>query len=232
MADSKLLQIDQVKFENVTFQVAGLDPVLKSVDIDIPMDRTVIVQSTNPSHAVHFLALLAGRQLPQTGAVHWCDADGSEKELNSSSFHEVVGGYFESLRAAPETSVKEIFISTSAHPEVIEQAIEHFSLKAMLSKKFKSLTYENQKLVLLIGATLRTPQMLVLEDPATGLKEAQFLNFLDWIQYWQRQGHLRHIFMTNHHPTAARHFDHTSILIDDGLVYVEEQTALKKAVHF
>lgn len=231
-AQHKLVQLDQIKFENVSFQVAGLDPVLKSVDLDIPMDQTVIVQSTDPAHAVHFLELLAGRKQPQKGQVHWCDAHGSEDEINSAPFHEVVSGYFESSRPHPDMPVSLIFANSGATGEVIQHAVEHFGLKTILSKKFQTLTYEHQKICMLITATLRTPQMLVLEDPAVGLKESQFLNFLDWVQYWQRQGQLRHIFMTNHHPTAARHFDHLTMLIDEGLVYVEDETTIKKAYHF
>jgi hypothetical protein len=85
---------------------------------------------------------------------------------------------------------------------------------------------------MLIRSTLKLPQMLVLEDPAVGISEAKFLDFLDWIQYWQRQGHIRHMFLTNNHPTAARHLDCLSMFVDEGLIYVEEQREFKKAVQF
>ena len=232
MAQNKLVQLDQIKFENVSYQVTGFDPVLKSVDLNLPMDQTVIIQSTDPAHAVNFLELLAGHKPPHTGQVQWCDALGSQDEINAAPFYEVVASYFESQRPPPEILIKNLLKNTSAAQTVMDQAIEHFELKPKLNQKFRELTYENQKIILLIAATLRVPQMLVLDDPALGVSESQFLNYLDWIQYWQRQGHLRHIFMTNNHPTAARHFDHLSILIDEGYVYVEEETTPKKAYHF
>ena len=74
--------------------------------------------------------------------------------------------------------------------------------------------------------------MLVLEDPAVGLSEKVFLNCLDWIQMWQRQGHLRHIYMTNNHPAAARHLDAILLHVEDGLIYVEDEENFKKIVHF
>jgi ABC-type multidrug transport system ATPase subunit len=226
------VQLDHVQFENVSFQVEGLDPVLKSVDIEIPMDQTVIVQATDPTHAVHLLEILAGYKQPQTGKVRFTDSENSEEVISSAPFHEVVSSYFEHNRPSPDTVIKRLFLDTGATEEVIDQAVEHFELNDVINKKFKSLSYETQKLLLLVRATLRTPQMLVLEDPAVGLGEESFLNFLDWVQFWQRRGHLRHVFMTNNHPSAARHFEFISMFVDDGLIYVEEPQEYKKVLHF
>ena len=226
------VQLDHVQFENVSFQVEGLDPVLKSVDIEIPMDQTVIVQATNPSHAVHLLEILAGFKQPQTGKVRFADADNSEEGITSAAFHDVVSSCFEHNRPNGDVVVKRLFLETGAKEEVIDLAIEHFELESIINKKFKSLNYETQKLLLLVRSTLRTPQMLVLEDPAVGLCEEYFLNFLDWMQYWQRRGQLRHVFMTNNQASAARHFDFTTLFVDDGLIYVEEVREYKKVLHF
>ncbi|MGZ3691415.1 MAG: hypothetical protein ACXVAX_07925, partial [Pseudobdellovibrio sp.] len=122
--------------------------------------------------------------------------------------------------------------ATGALPETINAALEHFDFEKQTETAFKNLSYEFQKLTMLIVATLRVPQMLVLEDPALGLSETSFLNFLDWIQYWQRQGQMRHLFMTNNHPTAARHLEFISMFVDEGLVYVEDEPTYKKVVHF
>ena len=226
------VQLDHVQFENVSFQVAGLDPVLKSVDIEIPMDQTVVVQATDPSHAVHLLEILAGFKQPQTGKVRFADSDNSEEGITSAPFHDVVSSYFEHNRPHADVVVKRLFLETGATEEVIALAVEHFELETIINKKFKTLNYETQKLLLLVRATLRTPQMLVLEDPAVGLSEESFLNFLDWMQYWQRRGQLRHVFMTNNQASAARHFDFITLFVDDGLIYVEEAREYKKVLHF
>jgi hypothetical protein len=49
---------------------------------------------------------------------------------------------------------------------------------------------------------------------------------------WQRQGHLRHIYLTNNHPAAARHLDASIIYVEDGLIYLDEGQTFKKIVHF
>ena len=89
-----------------------------------------------------------------------------------------------------------------------------------------------QKCVQLISVISRGPQLLLLEDPALGLSEATFLEILDLIQFYQRQGQLRHIFLTNHHPTAMRHMELSIMHIEDGLVYFEENIEAKKVFNF
>ena len=232
MAQHKTINLDQISFENVSFQIEGLDPVLKCVDLKLPMDQTVIIQSSNPVHAVNLLEILAGRKEPQTGKVRWTDELESEEALRALPFYDFVSAYFESNRPDPDLIVSKLLFKTGAGVAVVNEAIEHFALHDVLKKKFRVLKYETQKLVLLVMATLKVPQMLVLEDPAVGVSEETFLNFLDWVQYWQRQGHMRHVFMTNNHPTAARHFDSTAMIVDEGYVYLEHSETFKKIVHF
>lgn len=232
MAQHKATSLDQIHFENVSFYVENLDPVLTHVDLELPMDQTVIVRSTNPTHAVHVLEILAGLKNPISGRIRWSDAGSYEDEPYAFNLHEVMGCYFESYRPAPHLTVRELLMETQAAPDVINEAIEHFELGGVLKTKFSQLRYEQQKIVMLVRPTLKMPQMLVLEDPALGLSESVFLSFLDWVQLWQRQGHLRHVFMTNHHPTAARHLEACELHIEDGLIYIDDESGAKKIVHF
>ncbi len=231
MAQHKTINLDQISFENVSFQIEGLDPVLKGVDLKLPMDQTVVVQSRNPLHAVNLLEILAGRREPQSGRVRWTDELESEEALSRIPFFDFVSAYFESSRPDPDVIVHKLLLK-SGDAAVVNEAIEHFGLEGSLKKKFRTLSYETQKTVILVMATLKIPQMLVLEDPAVGISEERFLTFLDWVQYWQRQGHMRHVFMTNNHPTAARHFTSTSLIVDEGFIYLEQNEELKKIVHF
>lgn len=232
MGQHKQNNLDHILFENVSFQSEGLDPVLVHVDLELPMDQTVIVKSSNPTHSVQILEILAGRKEPQSGKIKWTDEGAYSQEEITVPLHDIVASYFESNRPNPETTIKELFANTGAKAEVVAEAIEHFEIADFTKKKFRTLPYEIQKLVLLLVPTLKTPQMLILEDPAVGLSELTFLNYLDWVQMWQRQGHLRHIYMTNNHPVAARHIDASTMYVEDGLIYLDEDQTFKKIVHF
>ena len=236
MGHFKTISLDQIIFENVSIVIDGFDPILQSVDLEIPMDQTIVIQSSNPMHAVHLLETLAGRKIPQGGRIIWneCQPHEVEEEIapHLQRQLQLVGCYFEDQRPPPNSTVLEIFSNSKAKSELITEAIEHFEIEALTKKKFRDLTFEMQKVILLITATLTEPQMLTLEDPAVGLTEKNFLNFLDWIQFGQRRGHLRHIFLTNHHPTALRHLDAAELYVEDGLIYLQDKEKFKKAVHF
>ena len=148
MAQHKTVNLDQVLFENVSFQMEGLDPVLKCVDLKLPMDQTVIVQSTNPMHAVSLLEILAGRKEPQSGRVRWTDELESEEAFKSMAFYEFVAAYFESNRPDPDMTVHKLFLKAGASGRIVAEAIEHFGLTDVLRKRFRLLSYETQKLVL------------------------------------------------------------------------------------
>lgn len=224
--------LDQILFENVSYQNDGLDPVLVHVDLEFPMDQTIIIQSSNPTHSVHLLEILAGRKEPQSGNIKWTDTGSYEGRGMQTSLQELVASYFESNRPAPNTLVKDLLIGSSTNKKMIQSAVEYFEIADLLEKQFRLLSYEMQKLILLLLPTLKTPQMLILEDPAVGLSELTFLNYLDWIQMWQRQGHLRHIYLTNNHPTAARHLNADIMYVEDGLIYLEENEPYKKSFNF
>ena len=232
MGQHKANNLEHIFFENVSYQNEGLDPVLVHVDLELPMDQTVIIQSSNPTHSVHLLEMLAGRKEPQSGKIKWTDEGSYDGDEQSVSVHTLAGCYFESFRPDPNITVQELFMTSGARDEMLQEAKEHFEISEMLTKPFRLLSYEIQKLILLVVPTLKAPQMLILEDPAVGISEHIFLNYLDWIQMWQRQGHLRHIFLTNNHPTAARHLDANIMYIEEGLVYLKENQAFKKIVHF
>ncbi len=232
MGQLKLNNLDHIHFENVSYQIEGLDPVLVRVDLDFPMDQTVIIQSSNPTHSVHILEMLAGRKAPHSGKIKWTDADTFENREVRVPIYDLVSCYFESTRPDPNIKVLKLLTDTGVKKPMLNEAIDHFEISGLLEKKFRELSYEDQKLLLLLIPTFKTPQMLILEDPAVGISEQVFLNYLDWVQIWQRQGHIRHIFMTNNHPAAARHLAASTMYVEGGLIYVDENLTFKKIVHF
>ncbi|MBC7419568.1 MAG: ATP-binding cassette domain-containing protein [Bdellovibrio sp.] len=232
-SNSNHLSLDQITFENVSVFIEGFDPILQSVDIEIPMDQTIVLESSNPAHAVHLLSVLAGRQAPQSGRIIWNEFNLFDSEEDVLPRQKLIGSYFEHQRPQPDATILTILTQSCERKQVLKEARDHFEFTpALLQKKFRDVTYEVQKLVMLIAATLNQPQMLTLEDPAVGMNEKTFLDYLDWIQLMQRRGHLRHIFLTNNHPAALRHLESSKLFVEDGLLYLEDEENFKKAVHF
>lgn len=233
MGTFKTLNLDAVTLQNVTYSSEdGFDTVLSHVDFEMPLDQTVLVKSSNPVHSLHFLQILAGQKRPQSGCVKWNEKDIFNHENSDLMPYELMGCYFENQRPHPKKTVNEILTESGLFADRIADLLEQFEIVEYKNTRFVELKYEVQKIVQLIAVICKGPQLLILEDPALGLSEKSFLEILDLIQFGQRQGQLRHIFLTNHHPTALRHLGVSVMHVEDGLIYFEENIEAKKVFNF
>ena len=222
--------IDEIYLDNVTLKQLGRDPVLQSVDLSLPVDQTVVIESSKPQNAVYFLQFLAGRAPCESGQLLW---NGQSVFLGDHELDPqmMLASYFENHFIDKNRTVEKFFENTPAEDEGYD-IVEMFELEKHLQSKIKDLSYDLQKTLCLVKVVLSEAQILTLEDPAVGLSEFNWLQFLDLLQYRQRRGFLRHVYMTNNHPTALRHFAYNKIFIEDGLIYFDENAGYKKASHF
>jgi ABC-type multidrug transport system ATPase subunit len=222
--------LDQVVLENVTLAQPGLDPVLQSVDFDLPTDQTIVIESSNPNSSLQFLQFLSGARPCVSGRILWNGQDifSDEHEVDPRA---VLGVYFEGAKAPVSMTLK-AYLQQFLNAEDLQATCEQLDLTPYLINDLSKLSYALQKLVFMAQTVCKNPQMLLLEDPASGLSESQWLNFLDLVQYKQRQGHLRHIFLTNHHPTAMNHLAHNKLFLEEGIIYFDESAPSKKVAHF
>lgn len=227
---ANLFDLDQVSLENVTLAQPGVDPVLQSVDFELPTDQTVVIESSNPNSSLQFLQFLSGARPCSAGRILWNGQDifSDEHEVDPRL---VMGVYFEGGRHHLNITVK-AFFNQFATSDELQVICEQLDLTPYLDTELSKLGYGLQKLVFMAQALVKNPQMLLLEDPASGLSETQWLNFLDLIQFKQRKGYVRHIFMTNHHPTAMNHLAHNKLFLEEGIIYFDEATPTKKVAHF
>lgn len=224
-------EIEEIRLENITLKTADQsEPILQSVDFSLPTDQVLVIESSHPNHALLFLKLLAGRLDASSGQILWNDEDVFTQDSDKDP-RDNMGCYFENYRAGKEDTLVSL-LSSSLNQDDLQFVLDYFELNEKKKTSMMSLPYSYQKLAYLIKCASGEKQILVLEDPASGLEEDQWLCFLDYIQLRQRRGHLRHVFMTNHHPTALRHLGHNRIFIEDGLIYFDEQAGYKKVSHF
>ncbi len=225
-----IIEINQLQLENVTLIKRGVDPILDRVDIQLPVDQTVIVESSNPYHALTFLEMIAGYVRCETGRILWSGQDIFSDEMEFDP-RPTIGACFEGKNHAPAVSLL-TFMKTFAEPQELETIIEMFELTPYMGQLFSGLEYGFQKLIYLIRALAKQSQLILLEDPAQGLTEQNWLNFLDYLQLKQREGYARHVFVTNSHSTAFNNLEHNKIFIEDGVIFFDESAPVKKIAHF
>lgn len=218
--------INDLRLENVTLQIHGKDPILQSVDFNLPIDETIVVESSNPQNAVYLLKALAGRLEMQSGRIFF--GKDSETEIFEEDRYETTGCYFESDLCLKNMNFEKIW-GLSKGSEPYQELLIHFDLNFAEKQKFEELPFGLQKLIYLIKPLVRSPELLVLEDPSSGLDEKQWLDFLDFLQMKQRRGFARHVFMTNFSASALRHLSYNKLFLEEGLLYFDETAGYKKA---
>lgn len=224
-------EVEEIRFENVSLTLdSDHDPILHHIDYSLPTDEILVIESSNPSNSALFLKMLAGQMQTSSGKILW-NSEAVFLDESAIDPREIMACYFESYRPGRSETFSSVF-GLEVNSEEYKDIEEYFDLSEYEKVPLKNLSYSLQKLAYLLASTVRPAQVLILEDPAAGLEESQWLNFLDYMQLKQRQGHLRHVFMTNHHPTALRHLSHNKIILEDGLLYFDEALRVKKASHF
>lgn len=222
--------VEQIKLDNVTLKMFGRDAILQSVDVVLPMDETVVIESSNPQNALYFLQFLAGRLVCESGQM-LCNGENIFSGENDINPQTIMTSFFENYFCDRNLTVETLFLQSTFNFDNYD-VYSYFEIEQFKKVQIKSLSYEVQKTVFLIYTVLNCAEVLVLEDPAMGLSEFHWLQFLDLVQYQQRQGGLRHIFLTNNHPTALRHMAYNKLFLEDGLIYFDESAGYKKASHF
>ncbi len=230
MKNDSNFDLDQLFLENVTLFQQGHDPILKSVDFDLPTDQTVVIESSDPQNAINFLKFIAGQLPCFTGRILWNGQDVFSEDASVDP-RQVMGTCFEQQCLPNKKTVEEMLLMWATADEVKEM-LEDFELTSLKNKKMNDIDYSHLKLIYLVISILKNPQILILEDPANGLTEKQWLMYLDFVQFKQRRGYLRHIYLTNHQEKALHHLEHNKIYIEEGLIYIDETMPLKKVAHF
>lgn len=224
-------QINEISLDQVTLTIENRDPVLVEAEVVLPRDEMIVVESENPTYSVFLLELLAGKTSPSKGQLLWNQKNffGEDATLDP---HHYLGSYFESSKSPSTLTFKTLWKKFVDTEEELHDLLTAFDLEDVCDIPFNRTPYAFQKLSQLVLPILKRPQILVLEDPAYGLSEDQWLNYLDFVQFYQRRGYLRHLFLTNSHPTALIHLNHQKLYIADGMIYLDQKTGFKKVSHF
>jgi ABC-type multidrug transport system ATPase subunit len=222
-------KVNTLRLEGVTLSETGRDPVLEAVDFSLPLDETIVVESTRPQDAVYFLQLLAGRRQAQSGRLVLGGKSGAESVPEEC--RDLLGCFFETDLSF---QVKDVlaFWGIVSGSDALRVINEHFDLQLALQQPMACWPFSSRKLAGLIKALLHGPEMVLLEDPASGLSEKQWMQYLDYLQYHQRRGGARHVYITNHAPLALRHLSHNKLFLEEGLIYFDAEAGYKKASHF
>ena len=147
---------------------------LSDVDLTVRRGELLGLIGPNGSGKTTLLNVLSGMLAPDAGRVTLL-----ERDVTGAPAHRIadagIARTFQSIRLFPELTVRENIeiAEVSSHPEELESLVEMLRLEPVLSELATNLAYGMQRRVEIARAGVRRPALLLLDEPAAGMNEAE-----------------------------------------------------------
>lgn len=209
-----------IKAENVVKNF-GETAVLRGLNLEIPTGEVVVLLGTNGAGKSTFLRTLAMLTQIDSGTVAM---HGFDIANNGPTVRTLTGSMLHAPMLYGDMSVREnlMFFATMFRLQNIDELISEMSVRVgieeRLDHRVRTLSHGFQKRVALARALMHNPQMLLLDEPESGL-DANSVSRLDSvINDYRSSG--RTVVMTTHIVDHALELADRAVVLVDGKVGV------------
>ena len=211
--NNSILQVERLQVSYGKFNA------VKDVSFDVKRGEIFGLLGPNGAGKTSTLSAIEGLLKPQSGIITICDYDISKNPLHARAN---MGVQLQSTSFQPELNVKEIItlfaglhalsISTSRINEILRE----IKLDDVSEKKFSQLSGGQQQRVSLVISTLHDPELVLMDEPTTGLDPQSRR------QLWERMENIRDkgngILLTTHSMEEAEAVCDRIAIIDHGKI--------------
>jgi ABC-type transporter Mla maintaining outer membrane lipid asymmetry ATPase subunit MlaF len=195
--------IESIKLENVTFGYEGRPAVFERLDFEVPQTPIVWLHGQTGMGKSSLLKILAGLLTPQSGHYWLNGADALQMSFREFLPYRLSIGYsFEAGGLlANRTIFENLLLPLTFHrlcPEGeavarVTHWMERFRLNKVRDQRPFAVTGGQRKAAVLLRAFIHHPQLVLLDDATTGLKEETLQAFVELIEECISQHGLKHI---------------------------------------
>ena len=235
------IQIEKIRFENLTFAHEGQEPLFENVHFDFPMNDLVWIKAGHGEGRSALLQLLAVLTTPQRGSYFINDLNTSEMTFEEFLPYRLAIGYgFDTGGLIHNRTVFEnLALPLNYHhvmggKQVKERVLgylEQFGIMKYKDMRPSIIPGWARKIACLIRSIILHPQMLLLDDPSVGVPQETSLTFFDVLQGLRKEGTLKHIFINSFDDQLMNLMDHTEIFIEEKVLYGLMPLEEKKVVN-
>lgn len=210
-------------FERVTFAHEGAAPLFENISFQLPSARAVWVRSPGGRGKSTFLKLLAGLLTPQSGKFTINGEAVSEMSFEEFLPYRLNMGYGFDYGGLlnNKTLFENLLLPLQYHkltdPDVaidrVQEAIEMFGMGQVRDLRPFSVSGSHRKLTCMIRSFIHWPQVALLDDPTTGLKEDNLNDLYYYLDESFATRGLKQIFFTSESPAFANRFKAEELMI-------------------
>ena len=229
-----------MKFDFACFGYEPGRPVFESMTIDLPVGQNVFVSGPPLTGKSTFLRMLAVLVQPEAGKFFVNGVDTSQMSFEEFLPYRLGIGYsfdmsglFSNRFLIDNLTLASLYHKYCPREEAEARAralAEDFGFTKLLGHRPAAVPGGLRKLVSVLRAFMTSPEMLVLDDPFTGLDGDACAKLIKLIETRREMGEIKHLFMTARHPAIPAQLKCVDIVIDHGTARFEGESKWKVAV--
>ena len=228
--------IESLCFTEAGFAYPGTtNQIFKELTFDFPMDRNILITGPVGNGQSTLLKLLAVTQQPQQGRYLI-----NGEDTTQMSFEEFLpfrrrigytfdfGGLFANRSLRANLTLPLLYHNILDHEEANELAMKFaqaFSFDRQADLLPATVSGGLRKLVCVLRALILGPEVLVMDDPFTGIDSESSRKLLRVLQERREAGELRHVFFTSRDEVWPERMGADTLIIDKNGFRFEERKA-------
>jgi len=209
--------------ENLWYQYTDEIIALRGIDLEIPRGAFVAVLGQNGSGKTTLVKHFNGLLKPTRGRILINDQDTTERSIGQLA--RTVGYVFQNpdhqlfsatVREEIEFGPQNLGLSAEEVKERADETLECFGLTAHADEPPALLGFGLRRKVSIAAVVSMRPDILILDEPTTGLDWKSALNMVHLIQDLHRDGHT--IVLVTHDMKMAAMFTELTLVLREGKV--------------
>ncbi len=209
--------IQSLAFQDVTLLGHEGEPVFEGMSANLPVNAVVWVRASSGGGKSKFLRLLAGLEEPDEGAYLINGINVTEMNFSEfSPWQRRIGFGFESGGLLSNKTISQnlmlpFFYHRHLAPEEAQDRVEtylaHFGLDRFRDRRPAACSSGNRKLTNLALALITWPELLILDQPTSGLDEGAIRKFLDLLEVHRSERGLKHLYLVSEDERLMENFN-------------------------
>lgn len=226
------MKIDSLRFENLAFEYEEGRPVFRDLSFEVPVDDSFFVSGPIGSGQSTFLKLLAVVAQPQSGRYTINGVDTTDL-----SFEEFLpfrrrigytfdyGGLFANRTLFDNLALPLVYHKISSEADImkrIHDLADAFKFRNQLEQRPAAVSGGLRKLACVLRSFLLDPEMIVMDDPFTGIGTEASHKLVELIADARRSRGLRHIYLTSREEVWAGRLGGQTLWLDQEKISLRE----------
>jgi ABC-type transporter Mla maintaining outer membrane lipid asymmetry ATPase subunit MlaF len=206
--------IRSMQFKNLSFAFDGKMQIFENITSDLPQGRAVWVSAPGGRGKSTFLKILNGLISPTSGSYFINGEDVTQMSFEDFLPYRMnmgygfdMGGLLNNKTLAENLVLPLLYHKIMPQDEAIahvSQITEFFGMQDFCDKRPFAVSGSLRKLTCVLRAFVHSPQVVLLDDPLTGLKRDHLNDFYHFVEERYAKHELRQVFFTTESTEFAQ----------------------------